>query len=271
MTIATTTNSLAQVLDQVLPGQLANALNQLKFGRLVRQAMPVTMRRCNPNAAATNPYIPGTASQCVAETLIGTGGTGQPAAAAVGSNLLGQLPDDAKAEYILRATAIAGTSTPQELTCDSMVTSFGYMGTAGTGPTTLHIGISPSGDIVTNATDAWTSVDVSYIPQKVDAVEYPALSCVAGTGICALPVAATTQGVVTLMEAESLAGTTVGKFAVLTPSNSNPGATKQANLNAAKTQVLFKVSDAVTSARVKVGLVSAVNSNQLLEAASTFF
>ena len=285
LTGATTVSatSLAQMLNRILIGQLPSALNQLALGQMLRQQMPITLRRCNPVIAATapipNPYF--VAGQSVAENTVanpaGPGGSGGsaplvPTAASVtpGANILGQLPDDAKCLSIVRAVPVAGTGTLIDLVIDlppANVTSFA---TGGTGPGAGHIGVSPSGDIVANATDAWTSLDVTYIPDHNDCIEYAALSVVAASGICALPVAATTQGVVMLMEAESLAGTVTGKFAILPPSASNPGATKQCNLTAIKTGVLFKASDAVTSARIKLGLVSAVNQNQLLEAASTF-
>jgi hypothetical protein len=275
MSIATNTiTGFKALLDQVVLNQLGTYLNILKFGDMVR-SLPTTMRRCNPNAAATNPYI--VAGQSVAETVAAStsgasSGTG-PSAGAVspGANLLGQLPDDAKALTVLRATAIAGTSTPGSLVVDLQATNDTNFATGGTGPAEGHIGVSPSGDIVTNATDAWTAVDVTYVPDSYDVVELQ-LPVVAATGVCTIPAAFTAPAAgasgppIFAMEIESLAGTTTGKFAVLLPSASLPGSTKQANLNAAKTEVLFKESDAVTSCRVKLALAKAVNVNALLEA-----
>lgn len=263
MSIATNPVSLGNILNKILLGQLGSALNQMQLGVMLRQQMPITLRRCSPATAVTNPYLK--AGQSVAETI-----TGSSPAASPGANLLGQLPDDAKASVILRATAIAGTSASLgTLTINAQSANDTQFATAGGGPTAGLIGISPTGDIVANATDAWTSLDVVYIPEKCDVVEYPALSVVAATGICALPVTATTQGVVLLMEAQALAGTVNGTNIIITPGAIST-TTKQCNLNTAKTQVQFVVADAVTSARVKVGLVSAVNQNQLLEAASIF-
>ena len=257
--------SLAQMLNRILIGQLPSALNQLALGQMLRQQMPITLRRCNPVIAATapipNPYF--VAGQSVAENTVanpaGPGGSGGSESSGSSGNSNGS--------GRMRMIGVASNRMTMSDLPPANVTSFA---TGGTGPGAGHIGVSPSGDIVANATDAWTSLDVTYIPDHNDCIEYAALSVVAASGICALPVAATTQGVVMLMEAESLAGTVTGKFAILPPSASNPGATKQCNLTAIKTGVLFKASDAVTSARIKLGLVSAVNQNQLLEAASTF-
>src|SRR5579862_4598887 len=275
MSIAIVNNSLRQILNQATPGQLATLLQALKLGDMMA-AWPRTLRRCNPNAAATNPYIK--AGQSVAETITGSNPSASP-----GANLLGQLPDDAKCAFILRATAMAGTTTPIELVVDAGAANVTSFATGGTGPATTHIGVSPSGDIVTNSTDAWTSVDVYYVPEFVDVVELnPAPTPVAGVvtlpNLCNLPgtvVANSTPATVLLMEAEILTGTVTGKCAVLPFSNSAPGATLQANLNLAKTQVLFKVSDAPTSVRLKLGLAKTcaggVNMNQLLEAITPVF
>lgn len=277
MTIATVTNNLRQLLNQATPAQLATFLQILKAGDLV-SSMPRVLRRCNPNAATTafaNPYVP-SGCQSVAETQVGSNPS-----ATLGANIWGQLPDDAKASVVLRASAIAGTSTPQELTCDSPATSEAEFVSGGTlVPVTLHIGVAPSGDIVTLGTDAWTSVDVLYIPEQVDVVEHASLS--PASAVVTLPTAdnipgaiATTPGAVVLMEAEILTGTVTGKCVVTYPSNTAPGTSKQACLNLARTQVLFKVSDAPTTVRLKLGVARGVNGgtnfNALLEAAASVF
>lgn len=263
MTIARTTNSLAQVMNNPLPGQLPSELQLLAFGSLLR-AMPTWIRRASPNTATANPYV--VAGQGVSAPPP----SGSPAGTVTpGAGFTGQLPDDAKALTILRATAIAGTGTLGSLVVDLQAVNDTNFATGGTGPAAGHIGVSPSGDIVTNATDAWTSIDVIYMPDKYDLAEFTnqgvnaSSQYVIATGI-------TTQGVVSLLEAEILTGTVTGKCAVLPPSASAPGATKQANLNAAKTLVLFKASDAPTLVRVKLGLVSSVDQNNLLELASQF-
>jgi hypothetical protein len=286
MSVATVANSLRQLLNQANPAQIANLLQILAAGNLVGQMTARTLRRCNPVAAAANPYI--VAGQSVAATTIaltqgqngaptGVGSTGavSPAATA-GANLLGQLPDDAKCEVILKATAIAGTGTLGQLVVDLAAVNDTNFATGGTGPAAGHVGYSPSGDIVTNATDAWTSIDVVYVPQKVDVFELPSIA--PASAIVTLPPAFNSplsnpsgQAAVTLMEAEILTGTVTGKCAILPPSASVPGATKQANLNALKTTVLFKVSDAPTLVRLKFGITSLVDQNQLLEQIASVF
>jgi hypothetical protein len=271
MTIATVANSVRQLLNTAPPAQLVNQLQAIRLGDVLNSA-PRVLRRCNPNAAGVLPYV--VAGQAVAESV-----TGSNPAVSPGANLLGQLPDDAKAAFILRATAMAGTGTPIELIVDAGAANVTSFATAGTGPASTHIGVTPSGDIATNATDAWTSVDVWYVPESVDVFEFqlaPASGVITLPTSCNLPGAvATTPATVLLMEAEILTGTVTGKCAVLPQSNSAPGATKQANLNLAKTQVLFKVSDAPTLARIKIGVCrtcnGGVNANQVLEAIAAQF
>ena len=223
MSLATNPISLAQMLNKALLGQLATMLQYASFGNVLRQQVPSTLRRCNPVAAAAiaaNPFI--VAGQGVAEVVPAPSGG---VISALGSSYVGcQLPDDAKCNSVLRATALTGTGTPGSLVVDLQATNDTNFASAGTGPAAGHIGVSPSGDIVTNATDAWTSLDVVYQPEKVDVVEYNPLSVVAATGICALPPAVTTAsvgsypvGVVMLMEAQALAGTVTGNCAVITP------------------------------------------------------
>lgn len=270
MTIATVANSLRQVMNQTSVGKIATYLDAINIGDVVA-GMPRVLRRCNPNTAAVNPYI--RAGQSVAEST-----TGANPAVSPGANLFGQLPDDAKASVILRATAMTGAGTLGELTVNTPAQNVTAFGTAGTGPIAGNIGLSPSGDIVTNTADAWTSLDVWYLPEQVDVFELvlvPVAGVVTLPNLCNLPgtfVANTVPAAVLLMEAEILTGTATGKVALLSPSNAVTATTLQANLNLAKTQVLFRVADAPTSVRLKLGLCRTcnvgvgVNLNQLLEA-----
>jgi hypothetical protein len=258
------TNSLAQVLSNPLPGQLPSELQLLAFGAYLR-AMPTWIRRANPNTASANPYIIGGQGVSAPPPAGSAAGTVTP-----GAGFTGQLPDDAKAATIIRATGIAGTATGVSLIVDLQAvndTNFASAG-PGTGPAAGHIGVSPSGDIVTNATDAWTSVDVLYQPDKYDVQEYSGLAPV--TAVLTLPTGATNLGVIALLEAEVLTGTVTGKSIVVTPSNTAPATTRQAGLNLAKTQVLFRVADAPATVRVKLAVVSAVDQNNLLELVSQF-
>lgn len=230
MPVTTNSNSIANVLNAPLPGAIADYLQQLKFGLMLRQQMPATLRRAVPVVAASNPYIP------------------------AGDSIV--LPDDAKASMLLRATIVAGGTTG-ELT-------FVAYGPAAA-PATTTAAVAANGDILFNhATDLPTSVDVTYMPEKQDAYEVPAIT--PATAVVTIPASLVTQGVVTIMEAEILTGTVTGKCKILKP-GAAPGTTLQANLNVAKTQVLFTVADAPTSVRIKFGLVSAVDQNALLETA----
>ena len=215
-------------LNEALPGMLSSQLKSIAFGNVLR-AMNVPLWRKVP---AASPYNLATV-QAVA------------------------LPDDAKASAVIRAYARAGGVTG-ELVVDPYL--------AGAAPATGHVAVSPSGDVVVLAADAITDLDVSYEPMKVDVVEMT-LPVVPGTGVCALPAALTAAplGVYVLMEAEALTGVLVQKMRVLTPAAGAP-ATTNARLDVAKANVTFAIADAVTSARVTVGVVPGVDMDALLEA-----
>lgn len=235
-------------LDQADINTIADALRTLGFGSLLRNAKAFLWRKgvSATSGALLNPYINASALAVVVNPsgVVGEG------------SLLG-LPDDAKAATILRATAIAGTGTPGELTIDGL----------GTTPAAGHIAVSPNGDIITNSTDAWTSIDVVYEPLRYDLQELT-LPVVPGTGVCALPTKFTTapSGVILVLEAEALVGTSTGKKIILAPAAGAPAA-GNARLDLAKANLQFAVADAVTSARVKFGFVPVIDPNALLEAA----
>jgi hypothetical protein len=247
MTISTKTNSLAQLLDGATPNNGFTFLQQLGLGRMVRQMMPATLRGQVPLIGVANPYQLSTLDSIA-------------------------LPDDAKASQILRTTVIAGGTTGE----------FSIKGVVGTTPTTGTVAIAPNGDIVfVHTTDLVTLVDIVYIPEKQDAYEFPSL--VPASGVVTLPtsingLSAATGGTyagraslaVSLMEAEILTGTATGKCVVLVPGGA-PGTTLQANLSVDKTKVNFHVADAPTAVRLKLGLVSVIDQNALLEAAGTVF
>ena len=70
-----------------------------------------------------------------------------------------------------------------------------------------------------------------------------------------------------LLEAEGLVGTVVEKKIVLVPAAGAP-ATHNARLDVAKANVQFAVADALTSVRVKLAVVPAVDLDALLEGTS---
>lgn len=232
MSITSLATSLKQALNRAQPGSIGSMLYQLAFGDVVR-SMKTFLRGKTPLAAGTaNPYVVQTGANSLA------------------------LPEDAKALTILAAYARAGTGTKGPLTIDA---------DNSTAPAAGHVKISPNGDILLNSTDAFTSVDVTYEPDKGDVVE---LVLPVVTGVLTLP---TQLGLaVRLLEAESLVGTHTGKFAVTVNADTN-AVTLTAHLNLAKTTVVFdNADDAVTSARVKYLVASAKDTDALLEAASPF-
>ena len=248
-----TKKTLKQILDRATLSEVLDALRGtgapagqqtgIAFGTFVRN-MHVALRCVNPGLAANSPYDLATLAAIV-------------------------LPDDAKALKIARAYGrLAGSATSGELSVQAY----------GATPTGGQIAVSPAGNIVVLATDLWTNIDIEYEPEKMDVVELT-LPVVAGTGVCVLPITtdprlggglpaqpatpstaaiATTMvtggAVVRLMEAEVLTGGVTGKFIVIAEATAAPGTTKQASLDLPKANVRFKVSDAVTSCRVKLGV-----------------
>lgn len=229
MTININATSLKNQMNLASPGVLADMLRAIAIGSVVR-ALPTTLRNKSPNAAPADPYVHSTL-QALA------------------------LPDDAKANNIFRAfarSAAGGGATPLELAVQSY----------GTTPSTGQVAVAPNGDIVFLASDAWTSVDVVYLPEKCDVVE---LTLAVATNACTLPTALGPY--VILMEAEGLVGTTTGKKEVLVPSASTASA-GTARMDLAHAVVKFNGTDAITSARVKLGVVSAIDVDELLTASS---
>lgn len=225
------TESLKDAINRANPNDLADALRKIGFGSFLR-ALPTSVRKAA--AGAVSLYASATALPITKQ---------------------GQ---DAPAVSILSAFARAGTGTPGELVND---------GVTATAPAAGHIAISPNGQIVTAAADVWTDLDVNYIPEAGDIVEYTG-SVVPGTGVMALPSNVTARGAVMLLEAEALEGTLTGKKIILAPAAAAVATTKSA-LRTDKAAVWFPIADAVSSARVKLLVCSAINANDQLEAENT--
>lgn len=162
------------------------------------------------------------------------------------------LPTDAKAAAISRATAIAGTGTLGELVVDA----------ANTAPAAGHCAVTPSGDIIFNATDAFTVVDVAYVPERLDVLVLT-VPVAPASGVAVLPAFATGIVLVTLMSATITLGTNVGACKIVAP-GAVPGTTLNANLSAAKAAVQFRIADAVTQAQIVLGMSPAVDLNAIL-------
>lgn len=179
-----------------------------------------------------------------------------------------KLPDNGKANTIHRAYARAGGVALGELTVAAPSAT----------PTTTQIAITPSGDIACLLSDAYTSVDIVFTPERGDTNSLDKTGEVNSsngnvfpvvTNVITLPAALTARGVILLAEAEALTGTATGKKIVLAPGAGAPAA-GQARLNLAKTTVTFAVADAVTRARVKLVLCANADLALILNATATF-
>jgi hypothetical protein len=220
MTINTLPTSLAEIMNTAPPGSIADAFRLIQIGSVVR-ALRTTLRNKSPNAALANPYV------------------------TAGLQVL-TLPDDAKADVISRAYARTGTGTKGPLT---VVASDSYAGDPGA----HSIVVSPTGDLVFHAADAYTSVDVAYEPMKYDIKE---LTLPAPTsGVVPLPTVDVAAGVVFIAEAEGnfgLAGDT--NLVVNLPGTA--AATGKAALDLAKANVVLNAGDNFTQVRVKYGVIA---------------
>lgn len=231
--ITTLANSLVAAFNRAQPGSLPAMFLSIQLGTLIRQGFHFALRGVTP---AVDPY-----------------------GAASNSSIV--LPDDAKAASISTAYARAGSGTLGPLA----------VAAAGSAPSAGQVAVAANGNILFNAADAWTSVDVEYRPEIQDTVE-ATLPC--ASGVVTLPAGlinpsgAAAGYAVTLMEAQR-ADTSTAQLIVDKPAATN-STTGTANLDFAKTHVLLDSADGATSVRVKLGIKSAVDLNALLEAPSTF-
>lgn len=208
--------TIKQAIDRADPNTLCDHLRSLKFGS-VFEALPATLRK---SGTAANAHVN------------------------VATRILSDQQDGQCAAAISSAYARAGTGTPANLAVAA------YPPAAG------QVSIAPNGKIVTNAVDAWTDVDCTYVVEKGDVVEFD-IQVNPATGICVLPSSVTVPGVIKLIEATSVVGTVTGDFEVMLEGTA--AANAQAELNTAKTQVTFLAGDAVSIAHLKLLVASAVD------------
>ncbi len=199
-------------LNRAPAGSIPDQLRVLKLGDLLLGQMVQSKRKLNPSALGVNPSTLGTLHAL-------------------------QLGNNARAASVLRATVRAGGVTGE-------LTPVAY----GTTPTTGQIAVAPNGDIVVLAADAITDMDVVYAPERGEVMSpvFPVVS-----NVLTLPSSAPwmANGVVLLLAATALNGTSVGSKIVLAPGAGAPAA-GQARLNIAKNTITFAVADAVTRAQV---------------------
>lgn len=166
------------------------------------------------------------------------------------------LPEDARANFITRASARTGTGA-------GPLTVVAYGVTPGSG----EIAVAPNGDIVMLTADNNEGVDVTYIPERGDVVE---LTLSTPASVLTIPAALTARGVIALLYAEAVTAAPglTGEKIILIP-GAAPATTK-ANLNVAKTQVLFNVAtDLVTKATVRLLVAAEKDLDDLLAADAT--
>jgi hypothetical protein len=165
------------------------------------------------------------------------------------------LPNMAKAERVLGAYARAGAGTPGPLVVSATPA------TPGVG----EVGWSATGDILFNAADDWTNVDVEYEPVvNVDELELDGFPVVADT--LTLPPTAVQAVMLLLVTGYTALGVATQKTVLA--AGSVPGAGECA-LDAAKATIAFNAADAVVRADVTL-LKSGVDIGVPLEALSTF-
>jgi hypothetical protein len=216
------------MLNKANQNEVASLLQSAALGDVMR-GLPTYLHGKAQGATGANPYDHSTLGSIV-------------------------LPDDAKACTILRATGKVGGVSGQDLTIDAY----------GTTPASTHCAVSPAGNLVFLGTDAWTNIDVVYLPEKGQMVQ---LTLAAASDTIVLP--APMAGAILLSECEVITGSVTGKFEVLVPGGT-PGTSAKANLSLDKTQVNFKHTDGVTSARLKIFVPSSVDLDAYLEANASF-
>lgn len=216
-------------LDKADPNSLPARMRLLKIGSLLA-AMP--QKLCHKAAVAHDGYNVSTLSKIAT-------------------------PEDMRGALIFRALARVGGVTALELAIQAY----------GTTPGSGQIAVAPNGEIVVLTSDAWTDVDVLYLPDQYETVE---IELPVATGVLTLPSWMTLRGAGMLLEAEATAGTITGKKVVLVPAAGLP-ATLQARLDLPHATVQFNnATDAVTKARVKLALSPTLDRAALYAAAADF-
>ena len=170
-----------------------------------------------------------------------------------------KLPDYLKASRITRgwARSTGAAGALGELTVSAVTAD----------PGAGEIAIAPNGDIVLQANDAYTSIDIDYYPAKGRVVSVD-LTVVPGTGVCTLPSWLTALHPHLLISAVVTAGGSVAAKVVDFRAAVAPAA-GFACLNLVGTIVYFAVADAVTAATIKLMVDEGVDSQGLLTSDNT--
>jgi hypothetical protein len=237
MTININSAAFKAALDTMNANQMADMLRAMTFGHFVRQQR-AQLYAAVPLLAGVNPYVP-----AASQTLT--------------------LPDDAKATTMARVYARVGTAACGPVIVDNP-DSF-----VATTPAAGHCTIAATGDLIFNAADAWTSIDVLYHPAIYDVIEVT--MPVVGNAIAWPPSGvAAAQEALFLMEAEGVLPANGHKLIIDAPAAAQVTA-NHACLNLAKSSVLLTAGDAWTSVRLKMAVAPFLDINALLETTSNFF
>jgi hypothetical protein len=235
MTIAQTAayESIREALNRADVNVLADLLRSGAIGDALR-ALPIFLRAQVPSVTGAKPQQGSTLSTI-------------------------ELPEDAKASILHRVTVRTATATAGEFTIVAY----------GTTPTTTQAAVAPNGDIVFLGSDAVTSVDVIYTPQKGDVLGNLAysrlgitsLTLAVATGIATIPTAYSGKAIL-LMQANALAGTVTGQKQILIPATAATAAGTAALSKDGTKVYCNNATDGVTSLQVDLlvasGLVSGV-------------
>jgi hypothetical protein len=235
MSVKDYSNTVLGRLNSALLGWISTGLQLIAFGAVIRSLR--TFLRNKSVDATTNPYV----LQMAVNSLT--------------------LAESAKCHTIKSVYARAGAGAKGALTIDH-----GLYNAVNTAPAAGHCSVAPNGDLLFAAADAWTALDICYEPEKYDVVELT-LPVSGAAGVATIPAQYTARGVLFLMESESLSGALTAKLMIQAPADTLPASTFSA-LNLAKTEVHFAAADAVTSARVKFAVASAIDVDGLLEGTS---
>ena len=136
------------------------------------------------------------------------------------------LPNMAKAKRVLSAYARAGAGTLGELTVSATPAT----------PAAGEVGWSATGNILFNAADAWTSVDVEFEPM-VNVAEFAAEGYPIAAGVMAVPQAA--RPAVMLLEVVAYNALGVAStVTILPPRNRSGGGTMRVRLGESQRRIL---------------------------------
>ena len=158
--------------------------------------------------------------------------------------------------------ALPGCGLPHHARAAVMLSAYARGGFTSSGPlSTGQLTVAPNGDLACQVVDAFTGLDVIYIPQRGDVVS---ITSAVAADVLTLPKTLTT---VLLLDATVDNGTALGSKIITVP-GATPAAGRAA-LDTAKTMVKFAPGEA-TRATVTLLVASAADLTTLLDSPQTF-